>query len=62
MQFNQTNQNEGNVNNAVSERGSVVQSIGGIGNKNTIEPPKSGFWGTLFGKLKSLWKWIFGLK
>ena len=32
MQFNQTNQNQGDVNNAISEKGNVVQNSGGHDN------------------------------
>jgi hypothetical protein len=34
MEFKQKNKNAGNVNNAVSDQGNVVQSIGG---KNTVK-------------------------
>jgi hypothetical protein len=61
MQFNQINKNRGDVNNAVSEKGTVVQAVG---NSNTVkveQPKKEGFWITLWSKVKSAWTWVVGL-
>jgi hypothetical protein len=57
MQFNQTNNNKGDVNNAISETGNVVQTTG-TGNKVRVEQPKETFWATLWNKLKACWKWL----
>jgi hypothetical protein len=52
MNFNQTNKNAGNVNNAVSEQGNVVQNTGG---RNTVKVnDKAGHVEWLLGKLKGL--------
>ncbi|MBX3448693.1 MAG: hypothetical protein KF777_03990 [Planctomycetaceae bacterium] len=34
MQFNQVNQNKGDVNNAIAQNGNVVQSVGNTGEVN----------------------------
>ena len=59
MQFKQVNNNRGDVNNAITQKGNVVQSVG---DENTvkIEQPKESFWSTLWKKVKGLWKGIFG--
>ena len=59
MQFNQTNNNAGDVNNAISEKGNVVQTTG-TRNKVQVDSPKESFWGTLWKKVKACWKWIVG--
>jgi hypothetical protein len=59
MQFNQTNNNTGDVNNAISEKGNVVQTTG-AGNKVQVDRPKDSFWGTLWQKVKGCWKWLAG--
>ncbi len=55
MQFNQTNNNAGDVNNAISEKGNVVQTMG-TRNKVQVDSPKESFWGTLWKKVKACWK------
>jgi hypothetical protein len=55
MQFNQTNNNKGDVNNAISEGGNVIQSVGSE-NRLRVENPKDTFWTTLWKKVKSFWK------
>jgi hypothetical protein len=57
MQFNQTNKNRGNVNNAISGKGNVIQVVG---DGNHVAPPKENFWATLWAKIKQLWTRIFG--
>ncbi len=59
MQFDQTKNNLGDVNNAISEKGHVVQSVGAE-NRIKVEQLKEGVWGTLWKKLKHCWKWLFG--
>ena len=59
MQFNQVNKNLGDVNNAISEKGNVVQSVG-PGNIVKVEPPKENFLAMLWKKIKGCWKWIIG--
>jgi hypothetical protein len=46
-------------NNASSEQGSVVQTTGNE-NKVTVQPPKESFLATLWNKIKTGWKWLFG--
>ncbi len=57
MQFNQVNKNTGDVNNAISEQGNVVQTAGA---QNTVKVSfdKANFWSLLCEKLASCWKWI----
>lgn len=59
MQFNQTNKNGGDVNNAISENGNVVQTTGD-GNRVEVGATKESFWATLWKKVKSIWSGIFG--
>jgi hypothetical protein len=59
MQFNQTNNNSGDVNNAVSGSGNVVQSVGDD-NKVQVDQPKKNFWGALWEKIKAGWKVLVG--
>jgi hypothetical protein len=59
MQFNQANNNAGDVNNAISEKGTVVQTSG-TGNKVQVDRPKESLWGMLWTKVKACWKWIVG--
>jgi hypothetical protein len=54
MQFNQTNNNKGDVNNAISEGGNVAQSVGSE-NSLRVEITKDTFWTTLWRKVKSIW-------
>jgi hypothetical protein len=61
MQFNQTNNNTGDVNNAISEKGNVVQTTG-TRNNVQVDQPKPGFWSQVWGKIKAFWKWMFGPK
>jgi hypothetical protein len=60
MQFNQVNNNKGDVNNAISEKGNVVQSVGNHNKAQLIPPAKQGFWAMLWAKLKACWKWLAG--
>jgi hypothetical protein len=53
FEFKQTNNNIGDVNNAISQQGNVVQTTGS-GNKVRVENPKKSFWGMLWEKLKAL--------
>lgn len=59
MQFNQVNNNQGNVNNAISEKGNVVQTTGDQ-NKVQVAEPKEGFWTQAWKKFRSIWKWVTG--
>jgi hypothetical protein len=59
MQFKQTNNNKGDVNNAISERGNVVQSVGSE-NRVQVDHPKENIWMALWKKIKAGWKTIFG--
>jgi hypothetical protein len=59
MQFNQTNNNLGDVNNAISEKGNVVQTVG-AGNKVQVDHPKQSLWSMLWTKIKACWKWVAG--
>ena len=59
MQFNQVNNNQGDVNNAIAQNGNVVQSVGDKNNVK-VEQPKESFWATLWKKIKGLWKGLFG--
>jgi hypothetical protein len=54
MQFNQTNKNQGDVNNAISERGNVVQSTGDS-NKIQLDQPKASIWSALWKKATAAW-------
>ena len=60
MQFKQTNNNLGDVNNAISETGNAVQSVGDH-NKVTVEQPKESFWSKAWKKICSAWTWIKSL-
>jgi hypothetical protein len=59
MEFNQTNENVRDVNNAISERGDVIQTVG---TRNTIEtkPRKVRLWDTVWSTIKACWKWLRG--
>jgi hypothetical protein len=59
MQFNQTNKNLGDVNNAISGKGSVTQSVGDR-NKVQVEQPKENFWASIVKKISTGWKWLAG--
>jgi len=59
MKSHQTNKNAGDVNNAMSEEGNVIQTVGDQ-NKVQIEQPMGSFWIMLWKKLKQCWKWITG--
>jgi hypothetical protein len=59
MQFNQTNNNAGDVNNAISEKGNVVQAMG-TSNTVQVDHPKEDFWNTFWKKVKACWKWLAG--
>jgi len=58
MQFNQTNNNAGDVNNAVSLKGNVVQTVGDA-NQVKIDQPQS-LWSTILNTVKTWWKWLIG--
>jgi hypothetical protein len=59
MQFNQTNKNVRDVNNAISEKGDVIQTAG---THNTVHARvgKETFWEALWSKIKACWKWLRG--
>jgi hypothetical protein len=59
MQFRQVNKNLGDVNNAISEKGDVVQAVG-PGSKAELKQPKEGFWSMLWKKIKNCWAWLVG--
>ena len=70
MQFNHNNNNDGDVNNAISEKGNVVQATGpattgdvvqssGIGNKVQVDHAES-YWSGLWEKIIACWKWLVG--
>ena len=59
MQFNQTNNNIGDVNNAIAEKGEVIQTAG-TSNTVQVDHPESGFWRTLWKKAKACWCWLVG--
>jgi hypothetical protein len=59
MLFKQTNNNAGDVNNAISEKGSVVQTTG-ADNRVQVDHLKEGVWAALWKKVKACWKWLFG--
>jgi hypothetical protein len=59
MQFKQTNNNIGDVNNAISAKGNVVQTVG-AGNRVQVERPKESLWSMLWAKIKACWKWLAG--
>ena len=60
MQFNQTNNNKGNVNNAIASKGNVVQTVGEGNNIEIEQPAEESIWSTLTEKVKAGWKLIFG--
>lgn len=55
MQFNQTNNNDGDVNNAIAGRGNVVQAVGSE-NKLQVDRPKQNILAVVWEWVKSLWK------
>jgi len=59
MKFRQVNRNVGDVNNAFSEKGDVVQAVG-AGSKAELNQLKEGFWSTLWKKIKNCWTWLVG--
>ena len=59
MQFNQTNNNQGDVNNVISEKGNAVQTVG-AGNRVQVDRAKENLWGMLWTKIKACWKWLAG--
>jgi hypothetical protein len=59
MQFKQTNNNAGDVNNAITGKGNIAQTTGAR-NKIEVNQPKECFWSTLWRKVKDCWKWITG--
>lgn len=58
-QGNNYQQTSGSGNNALSEKGDAIQSDG-IQNRLEVGHSKPNFLPMLFGKLKSLWKWMTG--
>jgi len=46
-------------NNAVSQKGSAVQTDGAK-SKVMVGTPKEGFWSTAIAKLTTCWKWLTG--
>jgi hypothetical protein len=60
MRFNQVNKNNGDVNNAFSEKGNVVQSIGDRNKVEVTQPVKQRFWSMLWGKAVACWRWLTG--
>jgi hypothetical protein len=44
-------------NNAVAEKGSIAQALGGE-SEAQVNRPKESFWSALWKKLKGLWGWI----
>jgi hypothetical protein len=62
MQFNQTNNNAGDVNNAISEKGNVVQTTGTRNRTGDVrvDHSKESAWGTIWKKVKACWKWLVG--
>ncbi len=59
IQLNQTNNNVGDVNNAMSDKGSVVQTVGDQ-NKVKVTQTEGSFWDLLWEKVKACWEWIVG--
>jgi hypothetical protein len=59
MRFNQHNHNTGDVNNAISAKGNVVQTTGS-GNRVQVDHPKTGIWSWIWKKIKGCWKWFIG--
>jgi len=57
MQFNQNNNNKGDVINAISHKGDVVQTVGER-NSVKVEQSKSTFWSALRNNALRLWKWL----
>lgn len=54
MQFNQTNNNRGDVNNAITGRGNVVQAVGSE-NKVQVDRPKESLFSKVWALLKKVW-------
>jgi hypothetical protein len=61
MQFNQHNHNAGDVNNAISGKGNVVQTVGTANTVKVSGVKKEGLLALLWKKVKGAWKWIAGL-
>jgi hypothetical protein len=59
MNFNQVNNNKGDVNNAITAKGNVVQTVGSE-NKVTVDHPKEGFWPEVWKKFVGFWTWLLG--
>lgn len=60
MQFNQTNNNKGDVNNTITESGNIIQSEGNE-NRIQVDRPKDNLLSTLWKKVVVCWKWVAGL-
>lgn len=74
MQFNQVNNNKGDVNNAIATNGDAVQSVGennvtakgtavhadGDNTKVKVEQPKDGIWAAVCKKIVGFFRWVFG--
>lgn len=56
MQFNQNNNNKGDVINAISHKGDVVQTVG-TKNSVKVEQAKSSLWGQIRNAVLKLWAW-----
>ena len=59
MEFNQINQNKGDVNTAFAEKGNVIQTVGHNADVK-VEQPKENLLSMLWEKAKLLWKWLWG--
>ncbi len=56
VRFSQTNSNAGDVNNAVAEKGTAIQTIG-AGNKVQVQEPKGSGQDKFWEMVRSLWNW-----
>jgi hypothetical protein len=59
MQFDHTNSNSGDMNNADPRRGTLVQSVGD-GNEVQADQPRENFWVAPWKEIKAGWKGIAG--
>jgi hypothetical protein len=60
MQVGQANCNAGDVNNAVAEKGTAIQTTG-AGNKVQVQEPKGSRWGALWDVVEAIWNWVVGM-
>ncbi len=56
VRFRQTNSNARDVNNAVAEKGTAIQTTG-AGNKAQTQKPKGSRWGAFWEMVKAVWNW-----